>query len=398
VYNFVQKPSGAALPARRRFFVASLLVFLTAAFLLPLGAVAGALSPTLSGQSATNGRVIALGDAAAHGDLTRPVDRVVALATTPSGAGYWLGAADGGVFAFGDARFFGSMGGQRLSAPIVGMAATPTGAGYWLVGADGGVFAFGDAVFLGSLSGRPLSAPIVGMAASPTGQGYWFAGGDGGVFAFGDAAFYGSTGGEHLNATISAISASPTGQGYWLAGADGGVFAFGDASYAGSMGGRGLAAPIVAMAASPSGRGYWLAGADGGVFSFGDATFHGSATAGTSAAVVAIRPSADGGGYLLATGQARLLLPPLTPLGLFSATCYDLPGHTASGLPVSTSAIAVDPRVIPLGTRLVVEGVGLRIAEDTGGGIKGFRIDVWEPSLGACMAFGVRPLHVWRIG
>ena len=65
------------------------------------------------------------------------------LAATPSGAGYWLVAADGGVFAFGDARFAGSTGALRLAQPIVGLApsAHPS-AGYWLVAADGGVFAF----------------------------------------------------------------------------------------------------------------------------------------------------------------------------------------------------------------------------------------------------------------
>jgi hypothetical protein len=57
--------------------------------------------------------------------------------------GYWLAAADGGVFAFGDARFHGSMGGVRLNAPVVGNAATETGRGYWLAAADGGVFGFG---------------------------------------------------------------------------------------------------------------------------------------------------------------------------------------------------------------------------------------------------------------
>jgi len=39
----------------------------------------------------------------------------------------------------------------NVNAPIVGMAATPTGNGYWLVGADGGVYAFGDAKFLGNV-------------------------------------------------------------------------------------------------------------------------------------------------------------------------------------------------------------------------------------------------------
>ena len=77
--------------------------------------------------------------------------------------GYLEGAADGGVFAFGDAVFDGSMGGARLDAPVVGMATTPTGGGYWEVASDGGVFAFGDAVFDGSMGGARLDAPVVGM-------------------------------------------------------------------------------------------------------------------------------------------------------------------------------------------------------------------------------------------
>ena len=67
------------------------------------------------------------------------------MTATPGGGGYWLVASDGGIFAFGKARFFlGSMGGQPLDSPIVGMAATPSGGGYWLVASDGGIFAFGD--------------------------------------------------------------------------------------------------------------------------------------------------------------------------------------------------------------------------------------------------------------
>jgi hypothetical protein len=46
------------------------------------------------------------------------------------------------------------------------MAATPDGKGYWLVARDGGIFAHGDAGFYGSQGGTPLNQPIVGMAAS----------------------------------------------------------------------------------------------------------------------------------------------------------------------------------------------------------------------------------------
>jgi Cu/Zn superoxide dismutase len=122
--------------------------------------------------------------------------------------GYWMAAADGGVFAFGGAAFHGSTGSIKLNKQIVGMAATPSGEGYWLVASDGGVFAFGDAEFHGSTGSIKLNQPIVGIAATPFGEGYWLVAADGGVFAFGDAEFKGSTGGIKLNKPIVAVAAS----------------------------------------------------------------------------------------------------------------------------------------------------------------------------------------------
>ena len=54
------------------------------------------------------------------------------------------------------------MGGQVLNRPIEGMAATPSDAGYRMVASDGGIFAFGDAEFDGSMGGVPLNSPVVG--------------------------------------------------------------------------------------------------------------------------------------------------------------------------------------------------------------------------------------------
>jgi hypothetical protein len=94
--------------------------------------------------------------------LVRPM---VGMTATPTGGGYWLVAADGGVFSFGDAAFYGSTGGMRLVSPVVGMAATPSGHGHWLVASDGGIFSFGDAPFYGSAAGGSTS-PVVGMVAT----------------------------------------------------------------------------------------------------------------------------------------------------------------------------------------------------------------------------------------
>jgi hypothetical protein len=95
----------------------------------------------------------AIVDACMAGGASSPAPTkggAVEIVSTPSGLGYWIAAADGGVFAYGDARFYGSMGGEALAAPVVGMSATPDGDGYWLVAADGGVFAFGAARFYGA--------------------------------------------------------------------------------------------------------------------------------------------------------------------------------------------------------------------------------------------------------
>jgi hypothetical protein len=145
--------------------------------------------------------------------LNRPI---VGIAPTPTGQGYWLVAADGGVFAFGDAPFYGSMGGQHLNQATAGIAPSPNGQGYWLVASDGGVFGFGNASFHGSMAGVMLHAPIIGITATHSGNGYWLDGSDGGVFTFGDATFSGAVAGAP-GAVIGALMPTPDQRGYWLA-------------------------------------------------------------------------------------------------------------------------------------------------------------------------------------
>jgi 3D (Asp-Asp-Asp) domain-containing protein len=62
------------------------------------------------------------------------------------------------------------------------------------------------------------------------------------------------------------------------------------------------------------------------------------------------------------------------------ATAYSTRGTTVTGIPTGYGVVAVDPTVIPLGTRMTIPGYGEAVAADTGGAIKGLRIDVWVPT------------------
>jgi hypothetical protein len=247
--------------------------------------------------------------------------------------GYWLLAADGGVFAKGDAGFFGSRAGTPDSAPMVGMAPTPTGGGYWLVDRNGEVFPFGDAGAFGSANDRSPRASVAGIAATATGRGYWIADADGRVFAFGDAADLGAavlTGGDRA----VAIAGTPTGRGYWVASALGAVFSFGDAGFFGAANGKPLAQPVVGLAPAPAGNGYWLFAGDGGVLSFGAAGFQGSMGGKPMAApVVGGAGGQSGSGYTLAGSDG----------GVFTFGDARFYG-SAAGTPLNAPVVAIATR------------------------------------------------------
>jgi peptidoglycan DL-endopeptidase CwlO len=84
-----------------------------------------------------------------------------------------------------------------------------------------------------------------------------------------------------------------------------------------------------------------------------------------------------------------------------TATAYAIHGYTATGIrtvrdPNGISTIAVDPRVIPLGTKVYIPGYGYAIAADTGGAIKGYKIDIFLNTVAECIQWGRRnvTLHV----
>jgi 3D (Asp-Asp-Asp) domain-containing protein len=96
-----------------------------------------------------------------------------------------------------------------------------------------------------------------------------------------------------------------------------------------------------------------------------------------AAAPVAPAPATGGAGTLTVT-----------------ATAYTLPGHTATGAPVGYGVVAVDPSVIPLGTRMTIPGYGEGVAADTGGTIQGAVIDLWFPTAAQAAAWGRRTVTI----
>lgn len=92
--------------------------------------------------------------------------------------------------------------------------------------------------------------------------------------------------------------------------------------------------------------------------------------------------------------QATTPPPPGKRQLVVSATCYDLPGRTATGMPVGRGVVAVDPSVIPLGSRLYIPGYGNGVAADVGGGIRGRIIDLWFPTYAECAAWGRRTVTI----
>ena len=265
--------------------------------------------------AASDGGVFTFGSLQFLGSMGgKPLNQPITGISSRDPNGYWLVAQDGGVFAFGDAPFLGSPGAinpalppggsnsATPSGPIVGMApdyaASP---GYWEVSANGGVYSFGAAGFFGSMAGRPLAAPLVGIAPTADGGGYWLVGQDGSLYAFGDAVFPGNFVGPLGNGAVGPVQAAaitayasdnasfaivtnndqvyPYGAvttssgspyivvnaggaqivgasttaagtatpGLWTVSSNGGVYSFGAANFFGSMGGQVLNAPIVGI-------------------------------------------------------------------------------------------------------------------------------------------------------
>jgi 3D (Asp-Asp-Asp) domain-containing protein len=104
---------------------------------------------------------------------------------------------------------------------------------------------------------------------------------------------------------------------------------------------------------------------------------------GPALAAVLIGTVLGAGGSALAQPQA-----PQAYRLKVDAVAYYLPGKTAFGVPVRKGVVAVDPKLIPLGTKLHVPGYGPALAADVGYAIKGRVIDLWFPSTAQARAWG----------
>jgi len=76
------------------------------------------------------------------------------------------------------------------------------------------------------------------------------------------------------------------------------------------------------------------------------------------------------------------------------ATGYAMSGTTATGAPTGWGVVAVDPSVIPLGTRMEIPGYGSGVAADTGGAIQGATIDLWFPTVAQARLWGRRTVTI----
>jgi len=146
-----------------------------------------------------------------HRGASRVASVVVAIVMT------WCACAPAFGATVSGAPYMGSASNLGLNQPIVGMAATPSGKGYWLVAADGGIFSFGDAHFYGSLGAFKLPAPVVSMQRTASGKGYWMMTQNGHIYRFGDAKGYGDTGSCTNYFGAARMLVTPDGKGYWIA-------------------------------------------------------------------------------------------------------------------------------------------------------------------------------------
>ena len=168
------------------------------------------------------------------------------MVPSSDGGGYFMVASDGGVFAFGDARFEGSCPGMGgCSGAAVAVVPDASGNGYWLVTQTGNVYAFGDATFYGAPGNQ--GSPVTSAVRTADGGGYWVLLANGAVVRLRGCRRSGRPGGSgrRLQPGVGDLLGRRRRRLLGRLGA-GAVFAYGDAPSDGSMAGNHLNGSIIA--------------------------------------------------------------------------------------------------------------------------------------------------------
>jgi 3D (Asp-Asp-Asp) domain-containing protein/peptidoglycan hydrolase CwlO-like protein len=123
-----------------------------------------------------------------------------------------------------------------------------------------------------------------------------------------------------------------------------------------------------------------------------------TAQASAAEAKAASLPASGGGSSTPVSAPAPAPAPVPTSGGgsqmLVTATGYCLRGTTATGIPTGWGVVAVDPAVIPLGTRMSIPGYGEGVAADTGPAVRGATIDLWFPKCAQALAWGRKVVSI----
>jgi len=230
-----------------------------------------------------NGSVTAHGGAVVDRPSGAAARTAIAIAARRNGAGYYLVAPDGKVYAYGDANNVGEgvpAGTQAVSIAVRPAGGRAAGPGYWILSANGKVSAY-NATSYGQIESGKVEA--VSIVATKDFRGYWILASSGRVYPFGSASDFGDR--RNAGQVNVAMAATPDGKGYWILASNGAVHAFGTAGHYGQGVGRGATARSIAVAAD--GKGYWILSTDGNVSAYGSAPQLGGAPSASPAVGIA---------------------------------------------------------------------------------------------------------------
>jgi N-acetylglucosamine-6-sulfatase len=248
----------------------------------------------------------------ASGRITVNSSAVAIVRANNNDNAYWIATSDGGVFSFGGAKFYGSMGGKQLDQPIVSMTARPQRDGYWLLGGDCGVFSFGSSKFYGRYEQKAQNF-CKAIISTPSGNGYWLISRYGHIFKYGDASNYSGKIDESMNKIntggygtipnlpeggITSAARSGDGSGLILLDSNGKTYNYGDMPNNGSAKINSAAGRRATSIATTRSNGYIITSNDGSVYTFETLNRGGAVKQGQlNGPIVGIAFTDDYGGY-----------------------------------------------------------------------------------------------------